>query len=187
MQAAAVRDFLQREGIVIDRAYASPLSRAVDTARIVTGGSCPLFLEERLTEMDYGPWEGASLVSPPEEIRRFFSSFSEEEAPAGMEPLGDVVKRLGSFLMETAALAERENILLSTHAVALKGALEFLTPDAGGAFWGRYIGNGALFACACRDGIYSLPGELFTPPRAEKEKDDGKKAPGGAFTERSNQ
>ena len=49
-------------------------------------------------------------------------------APKGMEPLSKVVYRAGEFLEVVKELPG--NILISTHAIAMKGALEALTPDS---------------------------------------------------------
>jgi len=49
-----------------------------------------------------------------------------------MEQLGDVVKRSGSFLEDIRSL--EGNILISTHAIAMKGLLEYLTPESNGSY-----------------------------------------------------
>ena len=77
-----------------------------------------------------------------------------------MEPLSAVTERCGRFLEEHKAEAAEGNLLLSTHAIALKGALEYLTPDARGAHWSRYIGNCAVFCTDVVDGCYRVPTEL---------------------------
>ena len=50
--------------------YSSPLIRAVETAKIIAP-EAPLFIEERLSEMDYGPYEGMDLTSPAPAVRAF--------------------------------------------------------------------------------------------------------------------
>lgn len=50
-------------GITFSHAFSSPLTRAVQTARLVAPG-VPVVTDERLIEMDYGPYEGADLRSP---------------------------------------------------------------------------------------------------------------------------
>ena len=67
--------------------------------------------------------------------------FVNVPAPEGMEPLPDIVKRLGGFLKDIVREAESKNILISTHAIAMKGALEYLTPDSKGSYWAKNIGN----------------------------------------------
>lgn len=60
-QVALLREALR--GLTFDRAYASPLSRARETARLL--GQEPRVLDD-LTEIDRGHWEG----HPPDEIVR---------------------------------------------------------------------------------------------------------------------
>ena len=47
-----------------------------------------------------------------------------------MKPLSSVVKRAGEFIEEIKDL--HGNILISTHAILMKGILEYLTPDSNG-------------------------------------------------------
>ena len=72
-------------GIDFSHVYTSPLKRAVQTAAIVVPGIRPV-ADERLIEMDYGPYEGADLSRLPPEILHFFSDFVHNPAPEGMEP-----------------------------------------------------------------------------------------------------
>ena len=183
-QAAEAAAWFKENGIRIDRIWSSPLQRAMQTARIIAGEDVPMFTDERLIEMDYGPFEGVDLTAPPQEIITFFSDFVHNPAPEGMEQLTSVVSRLGSFLEEMAAsewapemagteqapeegtdeqAAEPigENILISTHAIAMKGALEYLTPDANGFYWSKHIKNCAVYAAEFRDGVYGIPEEVF--------------------------
>ena len=86
-----------------------------------------------------------------------------------MEPLAEVVRRLGEFVEELRPEAEKQDILVSTHAIAMKGALEYLTPESKGSYWGKYIGNCAVYAFELRDGTYTVPVELDM----KSEKEDG--------------
>ena len=143
-------------GVVFCRVFSSPLRRAVQTARIVAPNVEPE-MDERLIEMDYGPYEGTDLTALPPEVRTFFSDFIHNPAPDGMEPLSSVKRRAGSFLEDVKRL--EGNILISTHAIAMKGILEQLTPDSNGAYWSTYIGNCAVYVTECIDGKLSVPRE----------------------------
>ena len=161
-QALKVRDWFAEQGIVIDCVYSSPLGRAVRTGRIVTGGSCPVYVDDRLIEMEYGPYEGTDLKHLPPEVEYFFSDFLHHPAPEGMEQLSDVVARAASFLEELKTGGREGNILISTHAIAMKGALEDLTPDSKGSYWNRYLGNCAVYKTVLEDGVFSVPREILT-------------------------
>ena len=143
-------------GLFFDHVFTSPLKRAVQTAQIIAPDVEPV-IDDRLIEMDYGPYEGADLKALPPEVLTFFSDFVHNPAPAGMESLASVVERAGCFLEDVKNL--HGNILISTHAIAMKGILEYLTPESNGAYWSEYIGNCAVYAVECTDGKIGIPKE----------------------------
>ena len=123
-----------------------------------TGSDGFFVMEPRLIEMDYGPYEGMDLTQPAPEVLTFFQDFVHNPAPDGMEPLADVVARLGEFLDEIREEAVEKNILISTHAIAMKGALEYLTPESKGSYWAFHIGNCAVYVAEARkEGGFSVP------------------------------
>ena len=143
--------------ISFTKVYTSPLKRAVQTAEILAPNAHAV-IDDRLIEMDYGPYEGADLNHLPPEILTFFSDFAHNPAPEGMEQLSSVVERAGSFLEE---IRDQEgDILISTHAIAMKGILEYLTPGSGGAYWSKYIGNCAVYVAENINGTIGVPKEL---------------------------
>ena len=152
---AAAGWFLDRH-ICFDAVYSSPLERALQTARVLAP-SAPLIVDERLIEMDYGPYEGLDLRHMPPEVLTFFRDFVHNPAPVGMELLSAVVERAGSFLEDLKKNRTDQTVLLSTHAIALKGLLEYLTPDSQGRWWSEYIGNCAVFRTLLCEGHYSVP------------------------------
>ena len=160
-QAAKVRDQFAQKGIRFDKVYSSPLDRAVQTADIIAAG-VPRAVDDRLIEMDYGPYEGMDLHDPAPEVLEFFKDFIHTPAPEGMEPLRDVIFRLGRFLEDIYPEAECGNILISTHAIAMKGALEYLTPDSHGSYWSKYIGNCEVYAAEAISGkTWTVPSRFF--------------------------
>ena len=159
-QARAVGAWFREQGIAFTQIFTSPLVRAVQTAHLAAGEQVPLTVDDRLIEMDYGPYEGIDLKNPPPEIITFFSDFVHNPAPEGMEQLSEVVARLGSFLEDLRPQAAEGNILLSAHAISMKGALEYLNPASRGAWWSTTLGNCALFRTEYRDGKYTLPEQV---------------------------
>lgn len=157
-QAKSVGDAFREAGIVFDKVYSSPLGRAIETAELIAGDA-PIEVEEALIEMDYGPYEGTDLHNLPPEVEEFFKDFTNHPAPDGMEQLSSVVARAGEFLERLKAEAVHRDILLSTHAIAMKGLLEYLTPASNGAYWSTYIGNCAVYVTECIDGTYTVPTE----------------------------
>ncbi len=181
-QAAAARDVLAARGIVFDRVYSSPLGRAARTAEIVVGGAVEPVFDDRLKEIDVGPFEGMDLEAMPDDLKFFFKDFMNHPAPEGMEQLEDLKARLGAFLedMKRELLAEAGadaaagtfdagsaagtlgcNVLISTHAIALKAAMEYLTPDSGGKWWMTFVKNCAVYAFDLVDGEFTVPVEVI--------------------------
>lgn len=156
-QAQEAAQKLRERGIRFSHVYSSPLIRAVQTAEIVAPGIQPV-LDDRLLEMDYGPYEGADLRNPPAEIITFFRDFVKNPAPEGMEQLPAVIARAGEFLETCRDMTG--DILISTHAIAMKGALEYLTPESGGSYWSKYIGNCAVYVVNNTGGRFDVPKEL---------------------------
>lgn len=156
-QARRVGAFFREQGVRFDAVYTSPLRRAVQTAALIAGETVPLRVDERLIEMDYGPYEGMDLRAPAPEVLAFFRDFVNVPAPAGMEKLSAVTARLGAFLEQLRPEAEERDILVSTHAIALKGALEYLTPASRGSYWAKNIGNCAVYRTAPTAGGYRVP------------------------------
>ena len=104
-QAEEAAKMLRQRGVTFDYVFTSPLIRAVQTAEIVAPG-VKAVTDERLIEMDYGPYEGAGLKNLAPEVLTFFSDFINNPAPEGMEQLSSVVRRAGEFLEETAEYRE---------------------------------------------------------------------------------
>lgn len=156
-QARCAAGMFRERGIIFDHVYSSPLIRAVKTAEIIAGRSTTVITDDRLIEMDYGPYEGMDLTDPAPEVIEFFKDFAGTPAPEGMEQLAEVVARTGGFADEIIEEARSGNVLIATHAIAMKGILEYLTPESGGAYWSKYIGNCEVYAvCAEKDG-YDIP------------------------------
>ena len=175
-QCESVRDYFRENGIAMDMVFSSPLERAISTAEIIAGDDAEVVCDDRLLEMDYGPYEGTSLEDPAPEIIEFFSDFVNNPAPEGMESLAHVTARLGDFIEEIyEGIIRRSagadvtgpdhadvNILISTHAIAMKGALEYLTPESGGSYWSRYIGNCSVYRAEVCDDHIGVPEEIFS-------------------------
>ena len=145
------------KGISFSYVFSSPLQRALQTAKIIVPDLEPI-KDDRLIEMDYGPYEGSDLRNPDPELLRFFSDFVNEKAPEGMEELSHIGERTGEFLKEIQNL--NGNILVSTHAIAMKGLLENLTPDSKGSYWAKHIGNCAVYVTENKNGNFSIPVEI---------------------------
>ncbi len=159
-QAGTAAAWFRTQGITFDLIYSSPLVRAVDTAKILEP-DVPIITDERIIEIDYGIYEGMDLKDPAPEIVTFFSDFVHNPAPEGMEALPHIIERFGAFLEDIRPQAEGKNILISTHAIAMKGGLEYLTPSSGGRYWATHIANCDVYAASFKDGKYGIPCKVW--------------------------
>ncbi len=114
--------------IAIDRAYASPLRRARETAELLLADrTIEPAIDGRLVEQDYGSWDGLTF---PEAKRHFPQDFNlwrrgdPRVAPTGGEPLLDVAERMGLFFKDLEdAAPQGAALLLVGHAGALQTLL----------------------------------------------------------------
>ena len=158
-QARAAYERFAAAGLRFDKVYTSPLQRAIQTAQIVAPG-VPQVVDARLIEIDCGPYEGMDLLAPAPEVIAFFRDFRNVPAPEGMESLESIIARIGAFLADVHDEALDANILVSTHGVAMRGALECLEAGSAGNSWSKRIVNCAVFVSeALPAGGWSAPEE----------------------------
>jgi len=117
-QAQALAVFLA--GDDFDRAYASPLGRAQETARAVLAGRADpaLQTDEDLTEMAFGTWEGMTwdeIVAKHPELDRANETKPRYFTPEGGESFDHVVARVERFVQRIAADTP-ERVLIVAHA-----------------------------------------------------------------------
>ena len=162
-QAEKAAEWFSCRGIRFDRVISSPLRRASDTAQILAGRDVPFRTDDRLMEIDCGPWEGADLRDPAPELGLFFSNPFLHPAPEGIEPLSQVLERLSGFLSDLRdEIAPEESVLITTHAVALKGALETLAPLPDGEWWNYPVHNCCGYVFSLENGVYTVPEKYDT-------------------------
>ncbi len=99
----------------IDAVFSSPLSRARDTARAIADATgAPLTVDERLTEVDYGRFEGLDRADALELVGRPFADWRADPfgSPVeGMEPLADALTRASAATADVLAAAQRPVIV----------------------------------------------------------------------------
>ena len=159
-QAASAAAWFRSQGITFDLVYSSPLTRAKDTAGIIAPGK-QIHTDERIIEIDYGIYEGMNLDHPSPELTAFFADFIHNPAPEGMEALSHIIERFGEFLEDIRPQVENRNILISTHAIAMKGGLEYLTPSSGGSYWKTFVANCDIYAASFENGKYGIPHKVW--------------------------
>ncbi len=119
--------------------YSSPLSRALETARhIAAPHGLEVRVDDRLTDLDYGKWQGCSH----EEIREKYVDLYNlwQTAPhkmrfEGGESLADVELRALEALDEIASLHNGQNVVVVTHRVVAKVIICALLGLGSSYFW----------------------------------------------------
>jgi broad specificity phosphatase PhoE len=108
--------------VPFERVIASPLRRAVETARIAVPRAA-VETDVRLMEMDYGEWEGlteAEIQARWPELRRRFAADPASVSCPGGESGRDVAARAGSLVDELVAWAgpgpDDRRVLLVAHS-----------------------------------------------------------------------
>ena len=121
-------------GAGVDGIYTSPLVRARDTAQaIADAAGVPLTVEERLIEVDYGPFEGYDREGARAKYGQAFTDWRDDPfgSPVpGMEPLPAALKRASAATAD--ALEACEHPVLVGHQGILRIvliALGELAPD----------------------------------------------------------
>jgi broad specificity phosphatase PhoE len=138
--------------------YASPLTRARDTARPIGArlGLAPR-LEDDLREYDLGAWEGVSYAVLAREHRLFERMRADPDwRPGGGESARQVAERIAAGL---AAIAERhpgERVIVVSHGGALTLGLGWLL-DRELSAWRRVMDN-----CAISDLAFDPAPSLLT-------------------------
>ncbi|HEV2774305.1 MAG TPA: histidine phosphatase family protein [Solirubrobacteraceae bacterium] len=119
-QASAAARQLADAGV--DAVLSSPLIRARDTAQaIADAAGAPLTVDERLTEVDYGPFEGLDRAGASERTGAAFDAWRADPfgAPVpGMEPLSDALDRARAATAD--ALAAHEHPVIVGHQGILR-------------------------------------------------------------------
>lgn len=128
-------------GAGVDAVITSPLIRARDTAQAIAEATgAPLTVDERLTEVDYGPFEGLDRTEAREQIGAAFEAWREDPfgAPVpGMEALADALTRARAATAE--ALAAHEHPVIVGHQGILRIVLVALGEMAPEDYFGRRL------------------------------------------------
>lgn len=126
-QVAALAQRLRRRGR-FSAVYASPLRRAVETARLLASslGDVPMKTDARLIEYDFGAWDG--LTATELRAHRFWDAVERdpEFTPPQGEPFGAAARRVVAALRELAASHGGARVAVVGHGLALAAALALL-------------------------------------------------------------
>lgn len=129
-----------------DVCYCSPLTRARQTAELVLEGrNIPVIIDERLSEMGFGIYEGTEEVfeKPECPVRVLFFNPEKYEAEGGAESLADLLKRTNEFLNEVAfpLVNEGKDVLIMGHGAMNSAIIGNVKHKPLEEFWAEGIEN----------------------------------------------
>ncbi len=127
-QAARLGERLQKEGLTA--IYSSPLSRTLDTARIIAGSSA-LKIETRdgLREISHGRWEGLTRAEVEERFMGEYDAWEADPftfAPEGGESGVAVLARALPVMREIVTRHPGDRVLVVSHKATIRLLLSSL-------------------------------------------------------------
>lgn len=143
--AVKTAEALREEGIRFDRAFCSPLGRAVETAEIILGEKVsekiPVIRDSRLMEIHFGEYEGHTFdemkTNPEHPLYNFFCRPEDYIPPSGAESFQDTRNRGRAFLEERILPLEGicENVLVVAHGAFNRSILSNIEEIPPENFW----------------------------------------------------
>ena len=144
-QAARLCGRLERE--VIDAAYSSTATRALDTGRIAMGHRLPIETLDELREVNLGVWEGREAAevkkSYPEQADLWFRTPSKVRIEGG-EPLRSFRQRVTRAISRIHRLHEAESVIVFSHGGVICAYLTSLLGLKLDDLWRFKILNGSV-------------------------------------------
>ncbi|MGH9082782.1 MAG: histidine phosphatase family protein [Acidimicrobiales bacterium] len=126
-QAAALAEAITGREPTVGAVVASPLRRAVETARaIAQRAGCPVEVDPRLADRDYGEWAGR----PRESVE---AAWGTVDAAPGVEPRAALVERSWAALLDVAARAGGGVAAVVAHDAVNRALLVTAVPSLGDA------------------------------------------------------
>lgn len=121
-QAIEARDKIK--DIVFDKVYSSPLSRAIETARLVTEDKYPIIIDDLLIERNFGEMEG-KVIGEEYDVKEFLAR-PMDASYNGEETHKHMVERAEKFLSK---IDKDNNILVVTHGAYYRAIMKAINKD----------------------------------------------------------
>lgn len=129
-------------GVRFDAVYTSPLQRAAETARLVSGWpSRRITPDARLTEISFGPYEGKDPHTLGPDFAAFFADPAHYRPPQGGESLQSLLERTGDFARFAARQHPGQTLLAAGHGAALHALLTAALANPLERFWSVNLDN----------------------------------------------
>lgn len=113
----------------IDYVYTSPLRRAVKTSQIICAqSSLAVNVDERLSEISYGRWNGMAIQKLKSQYANYFDTVTNDVRPYSVqvsngESFTHARTRIQSFLTDIAIKHPRKTVLIVTHGWVIKNII----------------------------------------------------------------
>ena len=140
--ANAIGGELRSQNVSRDNIYSSPLSRAVETARIIAAEPFSVSVDDRLIEIDLGQYDGRNENEIKREVgTQEYELWRRENfripAPGG-ESFDQLKKRVGDFFEDLSATQVAPQILVVAHQMSLMALKSVISGDSRRATLSRY-------------------------------------------------
>lgn len=136
-------------------AFCSPLIRAKCTAETIIGDrKITLTTDERLRELNFGPWEGVDIRTIKDETSQPFTNPGGYIPPEGAESFEQLYARSGEFVEQVLLPLEGtyDTVLVVAHGGVNRSILNPVLQIPVSDFWRVHMGNCATAVLECRDG-----------------------------------
>jgi probable phosphoglycerate mutase len=147
----------------IDRVYVSPVTRTVETAKIICKiNDLQYKTDERLYEIELGDLVGMNYDEVIEKHGNLFLKFYSGDDPIldsyGIESFSAVKKRVKNLLDESMKNYPDKNLLFVTHLDPIKAAVSIMLGLPPESLYGWHIRNASMTILKHENGILSLSG-----------------------------
>ncbi len=152
-QAEAAAERLRE--VPFEIAFCSPLIRARHTAETIVGErKITITTDERLRELNFGPWEGVDIRTIKNETSQPFTNPGGYIPPEGAESFEQLYARSGEFVKQVLLPLEGtyETVLVVAHGGVNRSILNPVLNIPVSDFWHVHMGNCATAVLECRDG-----------------------------------
>ena len=133
----------------IDRVYVSPVTRAIETAKIICEiNQLEFQTDERLYEIELGDLVGMNYDEVIEKHGNLFLKFYSGDDPIldsyGIESFSAVKKRIRNLLDESMKNYQDKNLLFVTHLDPIKAAVSLMLGLPPESLYGWHIRNASM-------------------------------------------
>lgn len=159
IQAKMVAQFLK--GKNVSKIFSSPMKRAYETAKIIAnaiGYEGEIVTDYRLRECEIRLWNGKNFEQVLSDHHEAFNEwrtnlFSNVE---GAESLGSVQERMYGFLKEMVVHYPNENVIIVSHAIALRMLIAKVLGLMPPAHLNFNLDNASLSCLIAKDGSFRV-------------------------------